>query len=161
MSHNHPDSWSSSLKSLLSPPSPTYNHYENKNILSRSRHLRRHPGDDKFCLCAISHVVETTRRPTLPSAGTITEYSPDTIVIRSETSPQPLRYTYSKTTTYVDEAGNPVSMEVVKSGLPVTVQYTRDGERLIASRVIVRRHVTHETVVPAAPAIEERKTTTM
>jgi hypothetical protein len=109
-------------------------------------------------------VVQTTNTT---SAGTITEFSPDTIVIRSETSPEPLRYTYSKTTTYVDEAGNPVSMEVVKSGLPVTVQYTRDGDRLIASRVVVRRHVTreiHETpvvpVVPTAPVIEEKKTTT-
>jgi hypothetical protein len=106
-------------------------------------------------------VVQTTGTT---SAGTITEFSPDTIVIRSETSPQPIRYVYRKTTTYVDEAGNPVSMEVVKSGLPVTVQYTREGDRLVASRVIVRRSVTHVVpavpVVPVAPVIEEKKTTT-
>lgn len=99
-------------------------------------------------------VVQTTNTT---SAGTITEFSPDTIVIRSETAPDPIRYVYRKTTTYVDEAGNPVSMEVVKSGLPVTVQYVREGDQLVASRVIVRR-VTR--VVPTAPVIEEKKTTT-
>ena len=97
-------------------------------------------------------VVQTT---TTSSAGTITEFSPDSLVIRSETAPQPIRYVYRKTTTYVDEAGNPVSMEVVKSGLPVTVQYVREDGQLVASRVIVRR-----VVAPAAPVIEEKKTTT-
>jgi len=100
-------------------------------------------------------VVQTT---SATSAGTITEFSPDSIVIRSETSPEPIHYVYRKTTTYVDEAGNPVSMEVVKSGLPVTVQYIKEGDQLVASRVIVRRSVTN--VVPAAPVIEEKKTTT-
>lgn len=73
------------------------------------------------------------------TAGTISEFSPDTIIVRSETSPAPVRYHYSKTTTYVDEAGNPVSIETVKSGLPVTVYYSGDGDERIASRVVVRR----------------------
>jgi len=109
-------------------------------------------------------VVRTT---STTSAGTITEFSPDTIVIRSETATEPVRYVYRKTTTYVDEAGNPVSMEVVKSGLPVTVHYVREGDQLIASKVIVRRAVVApaQVVVPApavvpAPIIEEKKTTT-
>ena len=93
---------------------------------------------------------------TTTSAGTVTEFSPDTIVIRSETSPDPVRYSYSKTTTYVDDAGAPVSMEIVKSGLPVTVHYVHEGDRLIADRVIVHRRVT-----TAAPGVvEEQHTTT-
>jgi len=96
-------------------------------------------------------VVSTTE-----SAGTVSEFSPDTIIIRSETSPEPIRYSYSKTTTYVDDAGNPVSMEVIKSGLPVTVHYVKEGDRVIARRVIV-----HRTATTTAPAsIEEKKTTT-
>jgi hypothetical protein len=98
--------------------------------------------------------VETT---TTNSAGTISEFSPDTIVIRSETAPEPVRYSYSKTTTYVDEAGQPVTMETVKSGLPVTVYYTRVGDRLVANRVVVRKTV---TTTPTAPAVVEKKTTT-
>src|SRR4029079_17414610 len=59
-------------------------------------------------------VRETTTTTT--SAGTISEFGPETIIIRSETSPEPVRYSYSKTTTYVDETGAPVSMDLVKSG---------------------------------------------
>jgi hypothetical protein len=95
-------------------------------------------------------VKETTTTNTM---GTVSEFSPDTIVIRSETSPDPLRYTYSKTTTYVDETGAPVSIETVKSGLPVTVYYTRTGDKMVATRVIVRK-----AVVP--PPVIEKKTTT-
>jgi len=97
-----------------------------------------------------------TEAATTTSAGTISEFGPEAIVVQSTTSPEPIRYSYSKTTTYVDETGAPVSIETVKSGLPVTVYYTRVGDRMIASKVIVRKVV----VVPAAPVIEEKKTTT-
>ena len=96
---------------------------------------------------------ETTT--TTNSAGTISEFGPETIIIRSETSPEPIRYSYTKTTTYVDETGAPVSIETVKSGLPVTVYYLKVGDKMVASKVIVRK-----VVVKAAPAIEEKKTTT-
>ena len=99
-----------------------------------------------------------TTATTTTTAGTISEFSPDTIVVRSETSPTPLRYSYSKTTTYVDETGAPVSMELVKSGLPVTVHYIKQGDRLIANKVVVRKKTTTTTTSPAA--IEEKKTTT-
>ena len=98
-------------------------------------------------------VKETTT--TITSAGTISEFGPETIIIRSESSPQPIRYSYSKTTTYVDETGAPVSIETVKSGLPVTVYYTKVGDGMMASKVIVRKRV-----VKDAPAIEEKKITT-
>jgi hypothetical protein len=94
-------------------------------------------------------VKETT---TTTNLGTITEFSPETLVIRSETAAEPIRYHYSKTTTYVDETGAPVSIETVKSGLPVTVHYIKEGDRMVASKVIVRK---------AAPAATvEKKTTT-
>lgn len=88
------------------------------------------------------------------TAGTISEFGPETIIIRTETAPEPVRYSYSKTTTYVDETGVPVSIETVKSGLPVTVYYTKVGDRMVATKVVVRK-----VVVKPAPAIEEKKTT--
>jgi hypothetical protein len=103
---------------------------------------------------SMGQAVSTTTTTT--SAGTISEFSPDTIVMRSETSSEPLRYSYSKSTTYVDEAGAPVSIETVKSGLPVTVHYVKEGDRLIANRVIVRKHVT----ATETPAVVEKRTTT-
>jgi len=74
--------------------------------------------------------------------GTISEFSPDTIVIRSETSSSPDRYSYTEKTTYVDETGAAVSRETVKSGLPVTVYYTREGDRMIANKVVIRKSTT-------------------
>jgi hypothetical protein len=99
---------------------------------------------------------ETTTKTTT-SAGTISEFGPETIIVKSESSPEPMRYSYSKTTTYVDDAGAPVSMETVKSGLPVTVYYAQDGDRMVASKVIVRRTA---VVAPATPVIEKKTTTT-
>ena len=89
------------------------------------------------------------------SMGTISEFSPNAIVIKTETGTVPVSYGYSKTTTYVDEAGNPVSVTTMKSGLPVTVYYTKSGEGFVASKVIVRKAV----VVPSG-VVEEQKTTT-
>ena len=106
---------------------------------------------------ALAQTVVKETTTTTNSAGTISEFSPDTIIIRSETSPEPQRYTYSKTTTYVDETGAPVTLETVKSGLPVTVYYTKVGDRLVANRVVVRKTT---VVTPVAPAIIEKKTTT-
>ncbi len=90
------------------------------------------------------------------TAGTISEFSPDTIVVRSETSSSPSRYSYTNSTTYVDETGAPVSVETVKSGLPVTVYYTRQGDRMIANKVVVRK----STTTTERPVIEEKRTTT-
>ena len=106
---------------------------------------------------ALAQTVVRETTTTTNSAGTISEFSPDTIIIRSETSPEPLRYSYTKTTTYVDETGAPVTIETVKSGLPVTVYYTKVGDRLVANRVVVRKAT---VVTPVAPAIIEKKTTT-
>jgi hypothetical protein len=95
--------------------------------------------------------VETT------TLGTISEFSPETIQIRTEAATAPVAYRYTKSTAYVDETGAPVSIETVKSGLPVTVYYTKSADGLIASRVVVRKTV---STVPVTPAVEETKTTT-
>jgi hypothetical protein len=105
---------------------------------------------------AIAQTTVNETTTTTTSAGTISEFGPETIIIRSESSPEPVRYSYSKTTTYVDETGVPVSIETVKSGLPVTVYYMKVGDRMVASKVVVRKAV----VVPAVPTIIEKKTTT-
>ncbi len=102
---------------------------------------------------AFAAPLEITRTTT--TSGTVSEFGPGRIVIRSESEKLPLDYTYTKTTTYVDEAGAPVSMETVKSGLPVTVYYTRDGDRMIANKVVVRR-----MAPPEGGTIVQEKTTT-
>ena len=97
---------------------------------------------------AQSGVVTTT------SAGTVSEFSPNVITVTSGSSPAPVSYTYSKTTTYVDENGNPVSVETIRSGVPVTVYYSQDGDRMLASKVIVH------SVAPTDGSTVIKKTTT-
>ena len=99
--------------------------------------------------------VETTTTTT-NAAGTISEFGADILVIKTETAPEPIRYSYTTKTVYVDETGAPVTLTTVKSGLPVTVYYTKVGDKMVASKVVVRKVV----VKPAAPVIEEKKTTT-
>ena len=101
----------------------------------------------------------TTTTSSTTSAGTISDFSPTAITVQSTTSASPVSYSYSKTTTYVDQNGNPVSEETVKSGQPVTVYYTQDGDKMIASKVVVQS-VTTPMDESSAPAIETKKTTT-
>ena len=103
---------------------------------------------------------ETTTQSTqstTTSAGTISEFSPDVITVRTQSSATPVAYSYSKTTTYVDQDGNPVSMDVVKSGLPVTVYYSQNGDKMIASKVVVQKTVSTDGT---APVVEQKKQTT-
>ncbi len=80
---------------------------------------------------------KSTTITTTTSDGTIASLTPDTIVMTRTTREGPITYRYSKTTEYVDETGAPMTMEMVKTGVPVTVTYVREGDRLIAQRVIV------------------------
>ena len=98
-------------------------------------------------------VTETT---STSSSGTVTSLTGGALIVRSETSPTPLSYAYSKTTTYVDEDGNAVSQETVKSGAPVTVYYTTTPSGLTASKVVVRRTVNSD----GTTTIQEKRTTT-
>jgi len=93
----------------------------------------------------------TTTTSSVSSEGTVSTFAPDSFEIRTSPSAAPVRYSYSKTTTYVDENGNPVSIETVKSGVPVTVFYAQNGDQMVASKVVVRQ---------AAPATTTQSTTT-
>jgi hypothetical protein len=90
------------------------------------------------------------------SAGTISSFGPDALVIRSNVATAPTRYVVAPDVTYVDDAGMPVPVEVIRSGVPVTVRYERLADRIVARRVIVhRRPVVEERVVTPAPAVVE------
>jgi hypothetical protein len=91
-------------------------------------------------------IEETTTTTKTTSTGTISQFGPNTFSVTTTTSPDPVGFSYTKTTTYVDETGNPVSMETVKSGLPVTVYYDQSGDTMVATKVIVKKVV----VVPAS-----------
>ncbi len=105
---------------------------------------------------AQTSVTTTTTGGTTTSVGTISEFTPGSqIIVRGE-SATPMTYSVGKTVTYVDEAGAPVSAELVKSGLPVTVHYVKEGDRMIANKVVVRK----TTTTTSSPVIEKQSKTT-
>ena len=85
--------------------------------------------------------------------GTIQEFTPGGTSIVVKSASGPATYRYSKTTTFVDAAGNTVSAETIKAGEPTTVYYTTEDGQPVVSKVVVRR-----TVVPAAPVVTKTET---
>ena len=82
--------------------------------------------------------VETTTTTTT-TQGVVSQIGPDTIAIQTPGSPKAMIY-QTKTTTYVDELGNPVAVETVKSGAPVIVYFDQsDAGKMTATRVIVKK----------------------
>ena len=84
----------------------------------------------------------TTTTKTTNNSGTITQFGTDSFIVKSTTSPNPVTYTYTETTTYVDEAGNPIAMEMVKAGVPVTVYFSQQGDKMVATKVVVKKATT-------------------
>ena len=64
---------------------------------------------------------ESSTTTTITSTGTVNDWKPDAVAVKIDTSPTPVNYAFTRTTTYVDENGNPVSIQTVRSGAPVTV----------------------------------------
>jgi hypothetical protein len=100
-------------------------------------------------LCMAQTVSQTTTTTAAPVevAGTVSTFDPagQAIVVTSPAAHVPVTYGYTKQTAIVDELGNPVAVEVVRSGVPVTVHYTQAGDQMVASKIVVRRTTTTTT----------------
>jgi len=105
----------------------------------------------------VRETTTTTAAATAPleATGTITEWSPGTVIIRQKDVTEPTRYSFGHTVEYVDSAGNPVARETITQGAPVTIRYTRDGDRMLVDRVIVQRQA-----APVATTTTTQTTTT-
>lgn len=82
----------------------------------------------------------TTTEKTTTYTGVVSEINPttSTIILKSETAPTPVTYTFTKETVFVDAQGKVVSYETIKNA-PVTVEYTKEGDRTIIKRVVTTR----------------------
>lgn len=105
---------------------------------------------------AASDVVEREvieKTTTTKYSGTVTRVDPgsSTIVVRSEAAPAPQTYTYTKQTTFVDDAGNVVTYEAIQNR-PVTVYYTKQGDSMVVTKV--------EVTKGPGGVIERKETTT-
>jgi hypothetical protein len=80
-----------------------------------------------------------TTTTTTTNSGTVSQFGPDAIVIKASASSAPVAYQYTTSTTYVDEMGRPFAMKNVKPGMPVTVHYTKAGDQVVASKIVVKK----------------------
>ena len=89
------------------------------------------------------HSVTTEKTTTY--SGTVSEIDPSssTITIRSETAPAPTKYTFTKETVFADPQGHVVAYDTIRN-TPVTVYYTREGDRMIVSKVVTTKPVVTE-----------------
>ncbi|HET6887164.1 MAG TPA: hypothetical protein VFH87_04485 [Candidatus Udaeobacter sp.] len=113
------------------------------------------------CFWSSQALAQTTTTVTTTN-GAFTEYVPgsETMVVRSEAGTSPLRYSVTKQTTIVDETGAPVAIDRISPGSPLSIQYTGSGDRLVASRVVVRRAAAATTAVTSVPVAGQQTNTT-
>ena len=93
-----------------------------------------------FAWAQTSTTSSTTTTTTTTGGGTITEYTPGSVITLKETS-GPRHYRFGKTVTYVTKSGKTLDEDTVKTrikvGVPVHVHYTCEGENLMVDRVIL------------------------
>src|SRR5438477_8146859 len=94
----------------------------------------------------------TTESTTTASVGTIAAApASDYISFRTETSAEPVKYYYTKSTTIVDPEGRTVEWSALRPNMPVRYTYVKEGDRMVISKI---------TLVKPVTTIEEKTTTT-
>ncbi|PYK72880.1 MAG: hypothetical protein DME42_07975 [Verrucomicrobia bacterium] len=85
--------------------------------------------------------------------GSFVTYTPGDEYFTFRTTPaaEPVRYYYTKETTFVDPTGRTVELSEIRPDLPATVYYVNEGNRMIVRKVVLSR--------PSA-VIEKKETTT-
>jgi len=106
--------------------------------------------------------VVTTTTKTTTYSGVVSQIDPSssTIILKSETSAQPMSYSFTKETTFLDPNGQVVSYDALRNS-PVTIEYTTDGGRMIVQKVVQTGPavVVPQAAVPA-PSVQRRVTET-
>lgn len=90
-------------------------------------------------------VTTSTTTSTMDGTGTITTYTPgsDFITFRTETSPEPVKYYYTKQTTLVDSEGNPVEWSMLRPDMPVRYTYVKDGDRTVIRKITLEKPISY------------------
>ena len=86
--------------------------------------------------------------------GSFVTYTPgdEYFTFRSTPAAEPVRYYYTRETTFVDPTGRTVEVSDIRPDLPATVYYVNEGNRMIVRKVVISK--------PASAIIEKKETTT-
>jgi hypothetical protein len=91
---------------------------------------------------------------TTTRTGSFVTYTPGDEYFTFRTAPaaEPVRYYYTRETTFVDPTGRTVEVSDIRPDLPATVYYVNEGNRMIVRKVMLSR--------PASAVIDKKETTT-
>jgi hypothetical protein len=82
----------------------------------------------------------TTTTTTTEGNGTITQYTPGSVIVLKESS-GPRTYHFGNTVTYVTRSGKTLDEDTVRTrvkvGVPVRVHYVGTGDNMLVDRVIL------------------------
>jgi hypothetical protein len=91
-----------------------------------------------FAWAQTSSTTTTSTTTTTDGGGTITEYTPGSVITLKETS-GPRRYKFGKKVVYVTKSGKELDETTMKTriklGIPVHVHYSTEGDDMLVDRV--------------------------
>ncbi len=81
----------------------------------------------------------------MDGTGTITTFSPDgnIMTVRTSSSAEPITYYYTPQTVVVDPTGAAVQLSALRPDMPVTYTYTKEGDRMIVTKVTLQKPITY------------------
>ena len=81
----------------------------------------------------------------MDGTGTITTFSPDgnIMTVRTTSSAEPITYYYTPQTVVVDPTGAAVQLSALRPDMPVTYTYTKEGGRMIVTKVTLQKPITY------------------
>ena len=89
---------------------------------------------------AWAQVSQATTTTTTDGSGAITEDTPGSVIVLSESS-GPRTYRFGKTVTYVTRSGKVLDADVVRTrvkvGVPVRIHFVGTGDNMMVDRVIL------------------------
>ena len=87
----------------------------------------------------------TVSTSALDGTGTITTFSPDgnMMTVRTSSSAEPITYYYTPQTVVVDPTGAAVQLSALRPDMPVTYTYTKEGGRMIVTKVTLQKPITY------------------
>ena len=89
---------------------------------------------------AWAQVSQTTTTTTTDGSSAITEDTPSSVIVLSESS-GPRTYRFGKTVTYVTRSGKVLDADVVRTrvkvGVPVRIHFVGTGDNMMVDRVIL------------------------
>jgi hypothetical protein len=103
-----------------------------------------------------SHEVTETSTVT----GMVSDVTPSSRIVLTQTSGAPTTYTIDNKTVFVDESGNVVTYEQVR-GQPVKIYVSESKDQpVVVERVVVTKPVAHIVEQPAPQVIQRKETRT-